>query len=542
MYISKTYILIILSLTFFSVRAGSNYTTTPIPTTQTMIGIDSYGLDFSIGVGESGQIVHFNEGMTSLVPSGISEDLFSVHIVDSNFAVSSGKDFALLWNGSNWSTIVDDSNNTSSFITPIWSPPEKNIVYYQFLNTSGGFGFNFICPFNVSDPGNSGFCKAHSTPVLEFCGFAGDVKALQTDGSILRFTQGTLSNLDDPLDGPVFQQPLNQALSLIAAYIPENACLPGNLAPTEIYAVHQPFGGGTNVFYHFDGVSWTNMGSAGTNQTLTGMDGVNSSKVFAFGREPDVVGNKGVAWLWNGTDWQQEVLPENTAGLADVTLMTPLADVIHLNGFEVAQTVLINQTENRGVGALGFFLRALGECAGLKSCASLSQNFPKEFPSADLKVDKTLVDPLPPLSDGNSVAVNDIITYAIKVTNLGADTVSSAILNDIYFSSQLEYVPSSLDCQPSLTDQGSKMNLSFGLVNLGPGDFVICRPKFKVLSIPTQENGAVGVLNVAEVYGNIIDPDLSNNFDVCLIDSNLENQPANRVQCEPELIWLLVGP
>ena len=524
--------LISINLLLVQLASAASYTEMPSPATETMVGLDTYGSHFSISVGNSGQIAHTVNGVSSLVDSGLTTDLFDVHIVDENFAVASGMDYVLFWNGSAWSTIVDNSANSPSFITPVWASPKKDTIYYQYLSSGP---FSYLCPYSVNNPNNSGFCKGFSKPILTFCGIAGDIKALQTNGSIVRFTQGTLSNLDVPLDEPVFIQPAASALNLIAAYIPENACVAGNIAPTEIFAIHQSFGSGPNEFYHFDGNTWSSMATAGANQTLTGIEGVNASKIFAVGKQDNGGTNSGVVWLYNGTNWQQETLPANTPGLANISIHVEQYDVIFLNSFETAA----NKKGAFDTGAI--YAIIIGECVD-SLCKILTSDFSNEFPNADLKVDKTLVDPIPPLSDANNVAVNDIITYAIKVTNLGRDTVNSAILNDIYFSDQLEYIPSSLDCQPSLTTQGNKKNLSFALTNLAKGDFIVCRPKFKVLSIPTQSSGAVGVLNVVEVKGNIIDPNLDNNHDACLIDSNMANQPANRVQCDPEKIWYLLSP
>ncbi|WP_395376794.1 DUF11 domain-containing protein [Marinicella sp. W31] len=535
-------------VTGFNLQAQSDYSLTPTPATESMIGIDSSGDDFSIAVGNSGQILHFVNDTPSLVPSGIDADLFNVHIVDKDFAVASGENFVIHWDGSSWNTLIDRSNEPqSSFITPAWSPPEKNLIYYQILDTSGGiFPFHFLCPYDLSDPDNSGFCRGYSKPILEFCGFAGDFKALQTDGSIRRFTQGSLSNLDDPLDGPVFEQPVQNALNLIAAYIPAESCVPGNIPPSQIYAIHNPVGQ-NNQFYHFNGQQWTMMGSAGNGEILSGMDGTNRSNVVAVGRKPnaDLGGlpfTSGVSWHWDGNNWSEETLPANSLGLTDISMEISTADIIFLNGLEASttrQNQLASQAQRMPLRAVK--RRGMSECGQDLKCfstATLTQNTSNEFPFADLKLEKTLVNPIPPLSDGNPVAIGDHITYAIRVTNLGPDFVSTAILNDVYFSSQLSFVSS--DCQASVTDQGTRMTLSFGLTNLAAGQFITCRPIFEVLSIPVQQSGAVGVLNGAEVFGNLVDPDPSNNVDACLIDSNLENEPANRVQCEPELIWFLL--
>jgi len=542
---TKTMMICLLVALGLNAQAQSDYTATPTPASESMIGIDSAGDDFSIAVGNAGQILHFVNDTPSLVPSGINADLFNVHIVDKNFAVASGENFVIHWDGNSWNTLVDMSNEPeSSFITPVWSPPEKNLIYYQILDTSGSiFPFHFLCPYDLSDPNGGGFCRGYSRPVLEFCGIAGDFKALQTDGSIRRFTQGTLSNLDDPLDGPVFEQPVQNALNLIAAFIPGESCLPGNIPPSQIYAIHSP-PGQNNQFYHFNGQQWSMVGSAGPGEILTGMDGSNRSDVVAVGRKPNnALGGlpftSGVSWHWDGNSWSEETLPANTLGLTDISIEISSADIIFSNGFDtlVSQS---NQASQRMPRRL-VKRRGMSECGQDLKCLNtntLTQNTSNDYPFADVMVEKSLVDPIPPLSDGNPVAVGDQITYAIRVTNLGTDFVSAAILNDVYFSSQLSFVSS--DCPASVTDQGTRMTLSFGLTNLAPGQFITCRPTFQVLSIPVQENGAVGILNGAEVYGNFVDPNPSNNVDACLIDSNLENEPANRVQCDPQMIWFLL--
>ncbi len=541
--------LIALFLIFISHDTIAQFISNPTPATESIIGIDSNGDNLSIAVGNQGQILHFNNGIASLVPSGITDDLFSVQVINADFAVASGINFVLMWDGSSWNTLVDlSAGQDPAFITPVWSAENSPIVYYQILDTSGGFTlFHILCPYDLTDPNGGGFCRANGSPILEFCGTAGDIKALQTNGSILRFTQGTLSNLDDPLDGPVFQQPVQNSLDLIAAFIPEEACLPGNFAPSEIFAINRF--GDSSQFYHFDGQQWTQMGAAGTDQLLTGIDGANRNAVVAVGQVPDTVQGApftvGVAWHWDGNSWTEETLPANSLGLTDISLEISTADIIFAHGFETNSNLILTQGEQKGLPTLTparkVSWRGVSECGATLNCKStntLTYDVSNEFPFADLKLEKTLVNPIPPLSDANPVAVGDQITYALRVTNLGPDTVDSAILNDIYFSSQLSFISS--DCPASVTDQGTRMTLSFGLANLGPGQFITCRPIFEVLAIPVQQSGAVGVLNGAEVYGNLFDPDLSNNKDACLIDSNIENEPANRVQCDPEMIWFLL--
>ena len=505
-------------------EAQSQWTATPTPASGTLVGISAPSAEFAIAVGDGGEIVHFvGNDAGALVDSGTTEDLFDVLALGPDFAVASGTNVVLLWDGQSWSPIVENMDTMNpAFYTPVWAPPERDRVLYQQLG-----GFNSVCPYLVDDPDANLFCRLSSRAVVTLCGTTADTKAVQTDGTIVRYSGGTLSNLDDPLDAPVFEQPLAEALNLIGAHVPDHACIPGNFPPTEAFGLNQVVG--TTEFWHFDGSGWSKVDEAGPDETLTGIAGVGSARVFAVGRRPAAtkgpVANEGVAWAWDGATWMEEPLPAGAPGLADVAVRSSFRSQVFADGFEAAIA--------KG-GLPPFLLDIIAAAEG-----GTRFNRPViELPAADLQLVKTLAVPIPPLSDGNPVQVGDTITYALAVTNHGPAEVPMAVLNDVFFSDQLDFVDS--NCPSSLTDQGTRMTLSTALTNLGAGQTVICRPRFEVLSIPLQESGATGVLNVAEVHGSVFDPNPRNNTDACLIDNNAQGSNGNRVQCEIEEIFILV--
>lgn len=112
----------------------------------------------------------------------------------------------------------------------------------------------------------------------------------------------------------------NLALKITTAYIFGDTCHNGNMAPTNIHAVHTP-SFGTPEFYHFDGQQWTQTGTAANSQVLTGMDAIQGNYLMAVGRTPDSATgtNNEVSWIWDGNSWTQQHLPVGTAGLSDIS-------------------------------------------------------------------------------------------------------------------------------------------------------------------------------------------------------------------------------
>ncbi|MDJ0653103.1 MAG: hypothetical protein QNJ40_03040 [Xanthomonadales bacterium] len=353
-------VLLICLLAFAGGALAQPWSTEPVNATETLVGFSAPSEDFAIGVGNAGQIVHFNQGDAgTIVPSGTSKDLLDVLAVDETFAVASGQDLVLIWNNGSWSPLFPENTGDPRFFTPVWAPPEKDLVIYQELASGGGFGFNTVCPYVIADPDASAFCRLSSRPVLTLCGSSNDVKALYTDGTIRRFTDGALSNADDPMDLALYEQPGGSPLNLIAAYIPEDSCVPGDFAPSEIFAVNQAF---NNEFWKFDGQGWTKQADAGPNDTLTGMAGYGPNLVFAVGRRPGAMKgpspNEGVAWGFDGTTWIEEALPPGAPGMADVAAGGEAELEIFTDGFEAVALknygTLFPRTRGVGEGRFRF--------------------------------------------------------------------------------------------------------------------------------------------------------------------------------------------
>ena len=528
----------------FYVLTASGQTPVPVPTTESLINADSYGADFAVFIGNNGTIMHFNSvtNDAQLMPSGITENLFSVMVVDRDFAVAGGEQYALLWNGTSWNIIQDFSMNpNANFITSVWAPPEKNTVYYQDFRPGGPF--SFLCTYDVATATHAAFCKAYQSPIIQYCGTAGDVKALQTNGSIVRFTENVLVNNDSPNDAPVYEVPIGQSFDIIAAHIFEDSCVPGNVAPTRIYAISLGVAGAAPEFIYFDGSQWTTLGFATPGQVLTGMDATSPSNIVAVGTQPTAADpnvNEGVSWRWNGMNWVEETLPANTIGLTDITFTISEPDIIFKDVFE-------QSTNNRG----GFFgcqtcnkvkrvtVRECPLCGSTSNRASLGgatttvlvEDLSSQTLYSDIQITKTLIDPMSPLA----ININDPIMYRLQIKNLGPDIVSSAQVKDVFLTNDLEYTSGTCDFVP--TPLINTTELDFQLLNMRPGVNYVCDLKFNVLSLPFANTGEVGNLNTVQVSSDNVDPDLSNNKDACLLDSPAAGQAANRVRCEPEQIW-----
>jgi len=117
-------------------------------------------------------------------------------------------------------------------------------------------------------------------------------------------------------------------------------------------------------------------------------------------------------------------------------------------------------------------------------------------PSADLKVVKT--------TNATNVTVGSLVNFTIVVYNLGPDTATGVTLVD--------YLPTGLIWVSDTS--GGSYNPATGIWIIGtiaPGGFV-------TLNIVCMVNSTVSIMNLAMVYGNENDPDLSNNHDNVFIN------------------------
>ncbi len=383
--------------------------------TETLVSVSTPSNQFEVAVGNNGQIVHYVAGEGAIVPSGTGKNLLDVHAVDATFAVASGQDVRLLWNGEAWSPIYPEWTGEPRFFTPIWAPPEKDRIIYQELNT--GLGFHTTCQLDPADPDAAEACLALRSPILTLCGVSRDVKALQVDGSILRFADGTLANPDG---GALFDQPANERLNLIAAFIPPQTCFEGNAPPAEIFAINQ--GSQQNEFWHFNGTEWNKQADAGVGETLTGMTGVLGVRIVAVGREAPAgrgpAQNRGVIWSLVGDVWSRETLPEGLPGLSDVSLAVTYSEEVFRSGFEAEGAKLGRGPDDQLSRAL---MRARGEPG-----STVAIEYSGAVPAASLEVIKELIDPMvEPGVLAEPIDVGDEIVWRVTVTHRGGDTALS---------------------------------------------------------------------------------------------------------------------
>lgn len=535
---------ITLAFILFCIEAyAGNTTTLQLPTNEEIVDIDSYG-HFSILVGDNGTIVQLDtlNHTAQLMTSGTTEQLLNIEVIDENFAIASGTEVVLLWDGSTWNTVVDlSSNGTPNNIIPVWAPPEKNKIFYQDFNPSG---FSFMCSYEVSSGSTSPFCKAYNDAAVKFCGHAGDFKILHMDGGISRISEDMFINNDSQSDEPVYVIPQSQApFNIAASHIFEESCLPGNIAPTNIHAASNPASpNDPPLFIQFDGSQWNILGAGMPGEVITGMDAVNENYIIAVGFVPNSSNpniNDGVQYIWDGSNWTRQTLPQGTPGIPDIALSASLPDVIFRDTF---QSSINNQPidNTRGSGALAayrLYLLWLVENYSNRQTSGASTevtilDVTNNFDISDLMVTKDLINPQPPFM----ISVNDTITYRVAYKNLGPTIANSITIEDTYFTNDLQFMDAT--CDFSLEFLIFTTKLTFNGVNVLPGDLHICDLTFTVLSLPYSDAGQVGNLNTIAIYNDLgFDPDQSQNNDGCLLDSPGMNMPLNQVRCDPKLIW-----
>ena len=216
---------------------------TTTPTSETLTGI-SYSPDgqFGVAVGNAGVIVHFDSAHPAgmLVPSGTTENLYDVHVVSADFAVASGQDRILVWDGVSWTEYSRAGRQL-----PIWATPEQDRVFFDTWDP-GGFFTGYL---NGFDPQAGTFLPgSYAGPLdLVFCGHSGNISLLNENGDleVMDNDRGTVFVDAAPLS---FDQPT--PLGLTAGWIPPSACNDPAL-PDVAYGVSN-----FNDIWAFDGSSW----------------------------------------------------------------------------------------------------------------------------------------------------------------------------------------------------------------------------------------------------------------------------------------------
>jgi len=254
-----TLLLILLLASSISFAVGPDWTLIQSPVSEDFNGISSSPRgQLRVAVGKGGKIVHFNKSAPTgaVMNSGTTNDLFDVYVLSPDFAVASGRDIILLWDGSAWSPIITDSG----LYLPVWATPDQSTIIFNIVDESGGFRpFHLRCAYDVAKAERSPFCQAGSLDI-GFCGSSDDIKIVKQSGDIDAI-KSDLSPVNG-LAGTIFEQPLD--LNLTAVYIPATGCLPGPYPPWNIFAVDS-----FKDIYHYQPENYQVTG--GWNKTHTGV-------------------------------------------------------------------------------------------------------------------------------------------------------------------------------------------------------------------------------------------------------------------------------
>ena len=443
-------ILLLTTLMIGVVYAGPSFwTLNQSPTTEVFNGISAPNSNFAIGVGENGVIVHFNDGDNgTIVPSGTSKELFDVYAASETFAIATGEDVALLWDGQNWSTLFE--SDVGTFYTGTWASAEEDVAFYQSLGQ-----FNFICP-HIPGAQQQPFCRAYSQPMLTACGESNDIKFITAAGDVHH-----VNNLLSDLSGsaPIHDEAV--PLFLTGVWVPEDACLPGPLEPLSMYAVRN-----TNQIWRFDGAEWNNMNvTIPGDQTLSWIGGIHDEKVLAVGFKPDGQGgNTGVVWRYDGQNWIEDTnLPPNTPGLTDVIANVQLADAIFGNGFDSG----INRGSSQHRGQVDIL--AVAESGNYLSSNTL-------FPASnlDLRISKRLISPQP-------VRVGDRIVFQIVIQNVGTMAAIDFRFLDGYDARGIQLVTDNCGMQEFNFQAGWRYR-DTRIPMLEAGDVIVCTMEFDAIA------------------------------------------------------------
>jgi hypothetical protein len=466
---------------------GSIWQLEQTPSSEVFNGISASSVDFAIGVGNNGAIVHFANGDSgTVVASGTTNDLFDVRVASPSLAVAGGDGVVLLWNGVSWTEIR--SSTAGAINSGIWIAPQEDVVFFNDIYPGSQFPY-FVCPYQIGDT-QPRFCRNFDAPMLNACGdslFGGDIKTVMANGDIYH-----LDNSVNGINGfaPIFDYPTD--LELTAVWIPPVVCLPGEVPPRDLFAIRHG-----NEFWRFDGSAWANMNvSVPAGQTLTWLDGNGTNSIVAVGFKPAAGGgNEGVVWLFDGSSWTEDTnLPPGTPGLTDVAMSIRPGDGIFSSGFEIVPS---NMTA-AGMPIVDILATA-EEGRRIRSRVL----FPDH--SADLGVEKRLLT-TPPIHLG------DRVVFVILLQNRGPSTALNVTLTDAFNFHNLGLV--SNDC--GLTTESSGLDytrMTVELAELLPDATFACTLEFDV----TDSLGSIyNIALASELEGS--DPDNLDNASFVLQD------------------------
>jgi len=505
-------LLFILSLaSSISLAAEPDWTLIQSPVSDDFNGISSSPQGkLRVAVGKGGKIVHFHQASPSgvVMPSGTTNDLFDVYVLSVDFAVASGRDIILLWDGSVWSPIITDSG----LYLPVWATPDQSTIIYNIVDESGGFTpFHLRCAWDVAKAERSPFCQAGALDI-GFCGSSDDIKIVKQSGDI-----DAIKNDLSPLNGQagtIFEQPIDR--NLTAVYIPSAGCLPGPYPPWDIFAVdsfkdiynYQP-----ENFQVTGGWNKTHSGQA--EKQLLWIDGVALDWV-AVGAQPSAdindPNNAPYSLVFDGNS-----ITENTSFAPEVRGMTDVTTDFHFEhrifsdsaedepGFCTDQSNPLCTPEPTGCSE-----SSPGEC--FSASASTEAGGVAEFnlkspPVVDVYLGTSIInwDILDP-------TIVDLVGYSIVVGNFGPDIATGVTLTMVADGNE---TVKNIAC-PDFTHTSADVVHKFSLnTPLAPGETKTCEfaqtTETVVDHVGTRRSGGI----YTHVFSNEADRDFRNQSTAC---------------------------
>ncbi|MCB1584033.1 MAG: hypothetical protein R3E90_04415 [Marinicella sp.] len=469
----KKVVLVFGLLTSFVLLAGGTWQLGQTPSNEVFNGITYPNESYAFAVGNNGTIVQFTSGDNgSIMTSGTTKHLYDIYATDGNTAIATGEDTVLLWDGSSWTSLFENSDGIN--YTGTWITPEEDAFYYESL----GAQFSFVCPYIPSDPVQP-FCRGFQNPVMTYCGSSGDIKIFTRNGDI-HWVDNYMGDLTDDFM-PIHDDP--GFLFLTATWAAPWQCQPGPIEPFEAFAINN-----TNEFYRFDGADWVNMNvNVPNDQVLTWIGGAPTTDVIAVGYEPDGMGgNQAVVWRYDGQSWIEDTnLPVGTPGLTDIAFNTGLPNLIFANGFEA---IIQTNTKNQ---ATGVDILAAAENGRFIYKTDL---FPND--AVDISVRKTLLTPEP-------IVPNQQIVFRLQVTNLSSTDATNIRFIDGYDGSQITFVSETCNMTEFNALAGWRYR-DIDIPILPAGGFVLCEMTFNVTGSPGNRiYNYTSVVKLEDVnYGN----------------------------------------
>lgn len=436
--------------------AGGSWTLNSTPANEVLNGISYPNESYAFAVGNNGAIVQFISGDNgTLMDSGTTNDMYDVFATDGNTAIAAGEDVVLVWDGINWTPIVENTNGT--IYTGTWITPEEDAMFYESL----GSPFNFVCPY-VPGATQQPFCRAYQNPVMAFCGSSNDIKMITADGDI-HWINNLLNDLADDFM-PIHDEPV--PLGLTAVWAPQWNCLLGGIEPLELFAIRN-----NNDFYRFDGSDWVDMNvNVPSDHVLTWIGGYNVSQMKAVGFKPDGKGgNEGVLWEYDGSSWtdQSASLPNGTPGLTDIAFNSGLPNLIFSDGFE-------SLTAQKNQMATGVDILAAAEAG---SYLRINELFDVNPIDISVKIDLLTAEP---------IRIGDEVTFGLRILNLTPEDAANVGITNGYQDIYLKYVND--DCE--FTGNRAESFWTYYLKNiplLAAGEIITCEITYEVKDSTASE-------------------------------------------------------